>query len=100
MAPIDSPLNRREFVKLMGGAAALAAGLPEFAASLDAQQNTAPGPDPAERDLALAALDAAKSAGAAYADVRIIRAQSESLGTRERQITNVSKSESYGIGVR
>jgi TldD protein len=32
--------------------------------------------------------------------VRIVRLLSESLATRERQITNVSKSDSYGIGVR
>ena len=96
----DDALNRREFVKLMGGAAAVA-GLSGLRVDLEAQpRNTAPGPDAAERELALLALDAAKSAGALYADVRIIRTQSESLGTRERQITNVSKSESYGVGVR
>jgi TldD protein len=94
-------MNRRDFVKLVGGAAAVAA-LPGFSGTVaEAQQrNPAPGPDAAERDLALAALDAAKSAGALYADVRVVRMLSESLGTRERQITNVSKSESYGIGVR
>jgi len=98
--PGDDALNRRKFVKLMGSAAA-AAGLSGLQVDLDAQpRNTAPGPDAAERELALLALDAAKSAGALYADVRIMRTQSESLGTRERQITNVSKSESYGVGVR
>src|SRR5262245_32380466 len=96
-----SPVSRREFVKLVGGAAALAAGLSDFGqAALEAQPVTAPGADAAERELALAALDAAQSAGALYADVRIVRAQSESIGTRERQITNVNKSESYGIGIR
>jgi TldD protein len=95
-------MDRRAFVKLVGGAgAAAAAALTDFGgAVVEAQQNVAPGPDAAERDLALAALDAARSAGAVYADVRIIRTLSESLGTRERQITNVGKSESYGIGIR
>ena len=95
------PVNRREFVKMVGGAAALAAGLSDFGnAGLEAQTVTAPGPDASERELALAALDAARSVGALYADVRIVRALSESIGTRERQITNVNKSESYGIGIR
>jgi len=101
MTSDDGTLSRREFVKVVGGAgAAAAAGLTALSVDLDAQRNTAPGPDAAERDLALLALDAARSAGALYADVRIIRSLSESLGTRERQITNVSKSESYGVGVR
>jgi len=95
-------LNRREFVKLVGsaGAAAAVALSDVGTVDLNAQRSVAPEPDAAERDLALAALDAARSSGARYADVRIVRLLSESLATRERQITNVSKSDSYGIGVR
>jgi len=85
-------LDRREFVKLAG-----AAGL---TAVIGVQQTNAPGPDAAEKDLVMIALDAARSAGASYADVRITRGNRESIATRERQITNVSKSETYGIGVR
>jgi len=96
----DEPgVDRREFVKLAAGSAlAVAAGLSSV--EVEAQRNTAPGPDAVERDLALLALDAARSAGAVYADARIIRVLSEAIETRERQITNVTKSESYGIGVR
>ena len=54
----------------------------------------------AERDLVLLALDAAKSAGASYADARITHGLFEAVGTREQQITNVMKTETYGIGVR
>jgi len=95
-------LDRREFVRIVGSAGvAAAAGLSRFEILEAAPQaNAAPGPDAAERDLALLALDAARSAGANYADVRISRHNFESLSTRERQITGVSKSESYGIGVR
>ena len=102
MSDDDSNLNRREFVKLVGGAGAAAAvALSDFGTpDVLAQRNVAPGPDAAERDLALAALDAARSYGAVYADARIVRLLSESLATRERQITSVSKSDSYGIGVR
>ena len=100
MNDADFRVNRREFVKIVGGglvAAGVGAADPVFG---DVQTNQAPGPDAAERDLALLALDAARAAGAGYADVRISRHHVESLSTRERQITNVSKSESYGIGVR
>jgi TldD protein len=101
MSHSESSVNRREFVKLaVGGAVAVAAGLSTADRVVEAQRNTAPGPDAAERDLALLALDTAKSEGAFYADARIVRVLSEQISTRERQITNVSKSESYGIGVR
>src|SRR5919197_1805892 len=88
----SSKLDRREFMKLAG-----AAGV---AAAAGFQQTTAPGPDASERDLVMLALDAVRSAGASYADVRITRGNTESIQTRERQITNVSKSETYGIGIR
>src|SRR5262249_50940210 len=63
-------------------------------------QQPAPGPDTAEKDLVLLALDAVKSAGASYADARITHVNSEVVAARERQITNVSKGETYGIGIR
>jgi TldD protein len=50
--------------------------------------------------MAMLALDAARSAGASYADVRISRAQSQSVGTREDRVTNLSDSETMGFGVR
>ncbi len=89
---MKTKLDRREFVKL-AGAAGLATAFPF-------QQTTAPGPDAAEKDLVMLALDAVKSAGASYADVRITRGNTESIAARERQITNVSKNETYGIGIR
>jgi TldD protein len=46
------------------------------------------------------ALNAAKAAGASYADVRIGRYRRQSINTRERQVTGVSDGESYGIGIR
>jgi len=105
-------LDRREFVTLVGGAG-VAAGLAPSLHALDLETSparqprtappakaVAPGPDAAERELALLALDAATAAGASYADVRISRRHFESLSTRERQITDVSRSESFGVGVR
>src|SRR5262245_15783928 len=92
-------IGRREFVQIAGlaGAGIAATGLEPLLAF---QQSAAPGPDAAEKELVLRAIDAAKAAGASYADARISRILSESIGTREQQLTNVSKGESYGIGIR
>ena len=52
------------------------------------------------RDLLMTALDAAKSAGASYADVRIGRYRNSVVATRERQITRTADTDSIGAGVR
>ena len=95
-------IDRREFVKISG---ATGAALVMGTGTLGCRPavpiiGSGPAPDAAERELALFAVDEAKSSGAGYVDVRISRHWNESVGTREEQITNVSKSESYGIGVR
>lgn len=92
-------LDRREFVRL-AGAAGMIAATADWEPAVAFQQSVAPGPDGAEKDLVMLALDAARSAGASYADVRITHGNTESIATRERQITNVGKSETYGIGIR
>ena len=47
-----------------------------------------------------AALRRAAELGASYADIRINRYRRESIATRERQVQNVSRSASYGLGLR
>ncbi len=94
---MDGPIGRREFVRMAAAGVALPGCL------LGAAPQTAavgPAPDPAERELVMAALDAAKSSGVAYADARISRNFLEFITTRERQITGVMKTDSYGIGIR
>lgn len=59
-----------------------------------------PQADSATRDLCMHALEAAKTAGASYADVRIGRNRSQSVATRERRVTGANESETYGCGVR
>ena len=97
--------TRRDFLKT--GAAAAAATLvgapsPLRTATIGAlAARRGPGAEAfAVEDLAAEALNAAKDAGASYADVRIGRYRRQSINTRERQITGVTDSESYGIGVR
>ncbi|MBW3535673.1 MAG: hypothetical protein KY453_10750, partial [Gemmatimonadetes bacterium] len=51
-------------------------------------------------DLAAVALDAARRAGAGYADVRISTNRSQNVSTREQRVTGLSDSETSGIGVR
>src|SRR5687768_18112056 len=46
------------------------------------------------------ALDAARSAGAEYADVRISRNRVQSINTRERRVQGLSDNETFGFGVR
>jgi TldD protein len=54
----------------------------------------------AKKRLADAALNAAKSAGATYTDVRIGRYLNQSIFTREKQVQNIASGESFGAGVR
>jgi TldD protein len=56
--------------------------------------------DAAVRDLLLEALNAAKLAGAGYADARIARYLQNFVITREQQIVNVVDTDSIGVGVR
>jgi TldD protein len=46
------------------------------------------------------ALDAAKSAGASYADVRISRNRNQSIFTREQRVQAINDNETFGFGVR
>ena len=59
-----------------------------------------PIPSADKRQLADAALGAARSAGASYADVRIGRYLNQFVTSRETKIQNVTNLESYGVGVR
>ena len=52
------------------------------------------------RDLAMRALDTAKQRGADYADVRIVRFQSESVVVRNKNVEALTADESLGFGVR
>ncbi|HEY7567939.1 MAG TPA: TldD/PmbA family protein [Gemmatimonadaceae bacterium] len=90
------PSNRRDFLKT-GAAAALIVSLPR---PLIAGRNPERWAEPVADELLMEALNAAKSAGASYADARIGRYRRQSISTRERQITGVNESESYGIGIR
>ena len=89
------PVSRRQF--LAGGSALLASSsVPAWAEIF--QQGAAV--DDLRAEAAEAALARATVLGASYADVRINRYRRESIATRERQVQNVSRSTSYGLGLR
>ena len=94
------PTGRRDFIRTTAATAAVLSARPGLLTEATAQAPVAPGADPAVIDLANAALNSARSAGASYTDVRVGRYRRQEVSTRERQITGVRDSESYGLGVR
>jgi TldD protein len=92
--------TRREFIKSTAATAATVAACGPLTLEPRAQTLTPPDADPAAIDIANEALDAARKAGASYADVRIGRYRRQTINTRERQVAGVSDSESYGLGIR
>ena len=91
--------DRREFLKQSGAAAAvLTAGGVIRPGVVRATPTVAQ--DPATKELLMVALNAAKMAGAGYADVRIGRQRQNFVFTREQQIQNVVDTDTMGCGVR
>jgi TldD protein len=80
----------------------LASRLPGWSAPrVDPARLLEPGADTIQKKrLADVALNAAKSAGASYADVRIGRYLNQYLFTREKQVQNIVSTESLGVGIR
>ncbi|KAB7732081.1 TldD/PmbA family protein [Rudanella paleaurantiibacter] len=96
-------MNRRHFNQLlgMGTAGLVLPSLPSLGRSVAPEALLEPGLDVAlKKRLADAALNAAKSKGATYADVRIGRYLNQFVITREDKVQNIVNTESYGVGVR
>jgi len=98
--------SRREFIRTTSVATAAIAGLaavPSAArGALLAPSRLSPsfGDDPDIQALAHLAIDAARSAGATYADVRFARNRTQSLFTRERRVQGLVDNQTQGFGVR
>ena len=95
-------MNRRDFIQMAGlGTGAMM--LPGFASgrTVSPEALMEPWLDVAvKKRLADAALNAAKSKGATYADVRIGRYLNQFVITREDKVQNIVNTESYGVGIR
>jgi TldD protein len=93
-SPFGAPqLSRRDFMRLSAMAACAGILLPAPPAAAQSMSST-------ERELLALAMDAARSAGADYADGRVIRTQFEAVGAREQMITQVQSTDSYGLNIR
>lgn len=87
--------SRRWFLKTSGMAVG-ALTLPSWVAELEAQEAAAV--DKAK--LAEIVLSTAKQLGATYADIRVNRYRWELVSTREHQVQQVERIQSFGLGVR
>jgi TldD protein len=102
---LEGAFDRRRFLSGAAyGGAALALTTAGLGACKPADRPSdpaaGPGTDPFERELALLALDEARSSGARYADLRISHHEFESVQTREQQIAAVRSTDSHGLGIR
>jgi TldD protein len=96
-------MKRRDFIYLSGlGAtgAAMLAGIPGLGKSIDPAR-ALERVDPAfKKQMCDVALNAARSKGATYTDVRLGRYLNQFVVTRENKVQNIVNTESYGMGVR
>ncbi|MEE4244221.1 MAG: TldD/PmbA family protein [Kangiellaceae bacterium] len=93
-------MDRRDFIKI-GGVGMGAIVLPITGNIVSAEQLLDQPMDVAiKKRLADIALNAAKAAGATYADARIGRYLNQFVNTREKVVSNIVNTESAGIGIR
>ena len=95
-------MKRKDFIKLsgMGLGAMLLQNLTAYGTPIDPLQALDRVDPKVKKELADVALNAAKSKGASYADVRIGRYLNQFVATREKRVQGVANTESYGIGIR
>jgi TldD protein len=91
--------DRREFLKQGAALAALTAAGRRTSRAVE-RAIALFSDTPEMKALLMAALNAAKMAGANYADVRIARWRTNGVFTREHQILNVVDTDTIGCGVR
>ena len=95
-------LKRRDFLSMtgMGLGATLIPASSLFARAVPLDAPWSPGDAALKKGLADVALNAAKSKGASYTDVRIGRYLNQFIITREDKVQNIVNTESYGVGIR
>jgi TldD protein len=94
-------LNRRDFMQLAGmGTASMLFPFSAMSRPIAPELLLQPMDAVKNKRLADAALNAAKSKGATYADIRIGRYLNQYVITREDKVQNIVNTESYGVGIR
>jgi TldD protein len=84
----------------MGVGATFLQGMPAFGKIIDPSAALESVDPAAKKIMADVALNAARSKGATYTDVRIGRYLNQFVVTREDKVENIVNTESYGMGVR
>ena len=95
-------MKRRDFVYLsgIGFGAAMLQTIPVLGRGISIEEALIPVDPALKKRMADVALNAAKSNGATYADVRIGRYLNQIVATREKQVQGIANTESYGVGIR
>ncbi|PSL46225.1 TldD protein [Chitinophaga niastensis] len=95
-------MKRRDFLQMagMGLGAGLLAQVPLIGNAIPIETPWYTIDVTKKKELADAALNAARSKGATYTDVRIGRYLNQFIITREDKVENIVNTESYGIGIR
>jgi len=95
-------VKRKDFLYLsgMGIGGALLSQIPVLGSPVTPGKPLEPVDVALKKQLADIALNAARSKGATYADVRIGRYRNQFIITREDKVLNTVDTESYGIGIR
>jgi TldD protein len=95
-------MKRKDFLSMagMGMGGVLLGRIPVLGAAARPRTETAWIDAGIKKQLADVALNAARSKGAAYVDVRIGRYLNQFIITREDKVLNIVDTESYGMGIR
>jgi TldD protein len=96
-------MKRRDFIYLSGlgtAGAALLTGIPGMGKPIDPARALEQVDVAMKKRMADVALNAARSKGATYTDVRIGRYLNQFVVTREDKVQNIVNTESYGMGIR
>ncbi|MDT3404615.1 TldD/PmbA family protein [Mucilaginibacter terrae] len=96
-------MNRKQFLYLtgMGFGGAMLSQVPVLGSPISPEAMLQGGVDVAtKKRMADVVLNAARSKGATYTDVRIGRYLNQYVVTRENKVQNVVNTESYGMGIR
>ena len=83
----------------MGFGSTMLSNIPIIGNAVPLEKGWSPADTARKKQLADVALNAARSKGATYTDVRIGRYLNQYITTREDKVENVVNTESYGIGV-
>ncbi len=95
-------MRRRDFLQFagLGAGAAMLQSIPVFGHDIAIEEALTPVDTALKKRMADVALNAARSKGATYTDVRIGRYLNQFIVTRDKNIENTVNTESYGMGIR